>query len=504
MESHPELSTVVPVAKSDEKRWGMFSPFLTAGFRPATTARRTDHLSWTDALIVHVFAVFLVVIAMTFSIAWSEADADEGLANDPVEVILLWDDVLHEFSSMPLGFGLLVLVAIHASCWGGYVLFAIVLSSWGARDEPVRESVCRAIRRAWRHTPHVLQVVVLTSIVAVPFFRAHQQASERVAFHDVDVVLASFPEAERGQPDAWWRARQIAWESYPFYVRHGGGLGLTVLSAGVLWLLRGFLSAIGAGGKGLRIARPPMCEACGYNLTGAAMEGRCPECGSAVMDSFGPNVRSGTSWQRRIELGRWAAFWRTTIDALLRPTQVGRQLIPSPVAGDHRVFLRVWLPLIFICTWGGWLLCCLAMHGQLPRGPDLELFWQECLLLGCLVAINAVFFVLIVAGLVGFLGRWKHKRNMMPSAMQAACCAGGFLIVWVVVAFCGWAVMLGHRWFVWELLRPYGVGLNFVAFALKVGPSAICFLIYLWLVARIARGTRFANRRSLAGCSEAC
>ncbi len=42
----------------------------------------------------------------------------------------------------------------------------------------------------------------------------------------------------------------------------------------------------------------PRCEACGYSLVMAPMEGRCPECGKPVAESLGGNFRPPTDWEK--------------------------------------------------------------------------------------------------------------------------------------------------------------------------------------------------------------
>ncbi len=53
------------------------------------------------------------------------------------------------------------------------------------------------------------------------------------------------------------------------------------------------------------------CSQCGYNLRGQAREGRCPECGSAVMEAFrrGQLTYADRDWLIRVRSGVNLVFW---------------------------------------------------------------------------------------------------------------------------------------------------------------------------------------------------
>ena len=55
-------------------------------------------------------------------------------------------------------------------------------------------------------------------------------------------------------------------------------------------------------------AGPTYCLACGYDLRGTAST-TCPECGQAF--DHDKLYTSAVPWERRDEIGRWRAFWRT-------------------------------------------------------------------------------------------------------------------------------------------------------------------------------------------------
>ncbi len=290
--------------------------FFTAWLLPATTARRTQHVRLWLAFLIHVTALVFSIFFIAFLVIWGETPFDPVRAlNEFIEGILWFYLELSRFYVQ-----LFVFVGLYAIFLeGGFLLLAFLVSPWGAGDERLRASYGHALRHCWLRTICICPAAFVIAFLAVALDQAENLWRDRV-----------FPNS-------------INWDLYyqirPWYVRHYEdimfSLVLLVL-AGLFWML---LRAVAAKRSIPTVDRPPLCEFCGYNLTAARMEGRCPECGELVMDSLGPQVRTGTTWHRRKEIGFLRAWWWTGWQAFLHPVKLGRQIPIRRNLHDHRLYL---------------------------------------------------------------------------------------------------------------------------------------------------------------------
>jgi len=108
-----------------------------------------------------------------------------------------------------------------------------------------------------------------------------------------------------------------------------------------------------------------LCEQCGYTLNGLSEDGRCPECGTPVLDSTSPARRRPAQWDEPARMGI-VAFLSTTIQVIFRPTRFFRALAT-------RQPLRQ--PLIF--AWIHWSITSLLL-GIVAWG-HVDLHWQMSL-----------------------------------------------------------------------------------------------------------------------------
>ena len=490
----------------DEPRWSAWMALLTTGILPATTARRTARVRLRAAFAVHVVAALLAALLVLCLVEWEATGSTKPDAAVVLRVTM-GDiaDLAGEFVDDPMlavPMTLMTILAIEA----GFVGLTLLMMPWSAGDEPLGDSLRHGIRRAWLLTPHALPLIFLFGVTAVPIWDADRNwynASEAYQMR----APAQPPNAQPGTPewDAWQAAQreynaawQAAWQRdqqrRAWLVRYGehlfAGVYL-VLATWFLWTLFRFAAA----GRPVRAAvHPPTCEWCGYNLTLAPMDGRCPECGHYVADSLGPDLRKGSLWQRRYEVGRWRSWWRCGVDVVIRPKQFGRQLQVCEPAVGHGIFLVVHLLPIFLFALAGLVATVVAGIGWDGVRQDRG---QLCLL-GFVAAHSTVAVMLAAASLAAAgtaIGYWiVDRRNLLSASVQAACYLSFWLVAWVVFAGClGVAVVLLED--VFRLVARPGFIMKEALQVLTwfVG-NLVCLAKYVRLVVTVTAGARYANK----------
>jgi hypothetical protein len=260
------------------------------------------------------------------------------------------------------------------------------------------------------------------------------------------------------------------------------------------WIFWSVLRAVGAPRTVSAPSRPPLCEFCGYNLTGADLAGRCSECGMHVADSLGPNARPGVIWESRRQVGNWQAWWRCTLDAVLRPTWFGRQLRVTPANSAHRLFLGLNLLLIAILSMLGIPFIRVVRTGRLPGMEQERATLAIGLTIAGFMAAGAVLLLALAAGGHGAGGRRRAGRNLMSISMQMGSYLSGFLVLWTLVLV-AWSLAL-------TVLEPLfldfldGRRLRFGASAalVRLLPYIVGLAIYYVGLSRATTAARYANR----------
>jgi hypothetical protein len=374
----------------------------------------------------------------------------------------------------------------------GFVGLAVLLSPWGARDEPMSASYVNALRRVWLQTVHLTQIVLLVSVLAMVLVRAERAWEQTHPPPSRPPPTAGPPSATSDLSNTWYDW----YKTKPWYVRDAGFVTVTAGVASAAWLFWALLRAVGAHRKTAPIERPPTCETCGYNLSGTATDSVCPECGESVAHSLGAGVRAGTTWEWRAQVGRWRAWRRCCSDAVFRPRKFGRQiqLTSPPVA--HRRFMACHLPLIF-CFGGVGFVNCVALRQAvniLSEFPVVTLLAGT--VIGCLSVITLVGLMHLAAFLAALQYRLEGHRNLMAGAIQIACYLSGYLVFGVVlVTVTASAAITASEYGLFRgparLLHVDSGGLAFLCWSL---PNAVYLIVYFLLVLRGTGSMRYANR----------
>ncbi len=500
--------------KRAEPRWSIGLALLTAWLLPATTARRTAHVSLPGAWALHLIAALLTFVLIMFLVAWSKADG--ALSIGPI--VSEFQEIVREiatarqrqpirFPFAVMGVGLLIEVS--------FLGVALLVMPWGACDEPLRCSYRHALRRTWLQTAHVIPIVLFVGTMIVVFDRLGTEWRQAnpgpvlltpppavqlppsdpeypQAISDYQAALQQF-----NQQNPQVRQNLRAWRrNQPLYIEYYEPLLAEMGLLLMLWLLWGLLRSVGVSRDVPPIARPPTCEACGYNLTTISLESKCPECGETVLASLGPDNRAGTEWQRRREVGRWLAWRGCTAAVLRRPHQFGRQLrLMSPGTG-HRSFFALHLPVVFVIAMACMLIFAAFTAGVSEVTEEPAVFLMAISMFGCMCVAGTVTFSLTAAGTIGLFESLRHKRNLLPGTMQVGCYLGGYLTLWAFFgAATGLLVLALETSSFFRTLEDYtGIYRAVLATWAWLLPNLACCAGYFILISRGTAGTQHANR----------
>lgn len=491
-----------------------WAALVMAWIRPATTARRTDHVSLARAFAVHAVLLLLLALLLVVIEAWDGSRGlpwqEGGMVGWPVPGPYV-SGLAADCMSKPTDF-VFSLAGIGAVVGGSGMVLALLGMPWAAREEPMVSSFRAALRRTWLGTsvllPATLSLCPVFMIVftyrfqwdawGYPQWPVHPEAPANLRpntpefdayVHEVEVYRQ---EVDRALAEN--RRRQ------PWYVRYDELLILMMLTAAGTWVLWVWLRFVSAD-RGLPPRdHPPLCEKCGYNLTGAELDRVCPECGVPVRESLGPNVRPGTPWERRAEFGIWAGWWRSAVGAALRPREFGRHLRARSRTLHFASFLASNLALLLLCAWGGWFACAAAMtwHGR-PLVDYLDLFTSTGFL-ASITTMIALGLACVVAVATGLGYRLRDGSNLLPATIQAAAYLAPLLVLWTVFsgatalavillgsAFEDLATILG--------LRQYGFfATQLLQFAVWLVVNLLFLAAYVRWVVCVTAGARYANR----------
>ncbi len=496
--------------RAAERRWPAIAALAMMVLRPATTARRTRHVSLLGAYGVHLLAAVLTLMVICTASVLADAPAPltrTVVVEGVIDVLL---DLADEIGHFP-GWALLAFVGTILLPELIIAALALTIMPWGARDEPLRTSYRQSLRMLLLCTAAIPALGVMIAGTAVSLQRlSHFEATTPQPTPPPTPASATpgTPEWVQWQQerDAWeqamrdywrhsWQLRQSWIVKQPWYVQHPGIVIVNTVFPCIAWFLFLTLRAIGAARSTIAIARPPHCEACGYNLSTIPMESRCPECGEPVIASLGPGARPGTPWQRRRTIGGWIAWWQTNGEAIQRPQAFGRLPQLTTGATDHRVFAAWHLPILFaIGAMTMPILYYVIEEENIYVEPEAAFIVPT--VIGSLCVFGAVGMTLLSAAVVGLLVSLSQKRNLLPGAIQVSSYLMTYLTAWCLFGAClGVAVALMDKkeWFDVVELKT-GIESEVAATLIWVVPNVVIGVHYFTLVARGIAGTRYANR----------
>jgi hypothetical protein len=173
----------------------------------------------------------------------------------------------------------------------------------------------------------------------------------------------------------------------------------------------------------------PFCDNCGYNLTMAPAEGRCPECGRYVMESLGPDTRPGTPWERRVETGRLRAIARQVRMLIVCPRKLYFQ---TPTLAGQAAAQR-WLigSLVVIAFEAAWIVPGFYL-GTSEREISWRTFWGAAAM-GLIWAVMGLMMVGIETAGVAAFSRMRGHPVALATAAKVTAFASPLMVSWVIL-----------------------------------------------------------------------
>ena len=434
----PSLLPPVP-AEAGPQRWSWVRALVAGPLMPARTALATDHLPFWKVLLIHFVALFLIWPITEVDYWLSEPDDGKLVAEHIVEAIRT--EMVQ--GNLPPGAILAIFFALVLAETGLFLAGAFS-SPWGGRDERLRTSIWRGLRRAL--------VVGGVWPVCVIIMACVSGYLERLSY-DMRLQVQT------------------------------SGLLTTSLMVWSYWVM---LRSVGAGRPGFASPPPPTCAECGYDLSATATDGVCPECAASVANSLSPDSRPGTPWERRTTGTRLESYTATS-SQLGMPWLLGRRMRVASDDRHHRAFLLVSLLAAAVLFWA--MLSLFFVFQSLP-------FARHAYLVASLTAAASVLtgglgMAIFIAGLVGSWLTLRSGRPLLHVAMRAASYAGPLVVVWAaLVGVQTWAAETMFRVSV-QMAGNMG---PLMLVLLYVSCHVLMFAWYAYLTWRITLGAQYATR----------
>lgn len=433
---------------------------VLSAFVPRRSATAHRDTSLIQAYVVHWIALILGAIAVVAVLA-----QEDDIRSDLVDLL----DQGDLFTATAAIVCVIVVVVTEAL----FALLALLLLPWGDGAAPVGPLWRQALRTAWLHTGHFGLAACLYTEIYV-FCEMHLEPLQRYRWvHE--------PERQTGSALLQWVA-----DHYQY--------ALPVLFAGlVAWYLWALLRAMTTRLLPPAPARPPLCEACGYNLSHHDVSARCPECGRPVAMSVGPDVRRPVSW---IPFGTGSprtGVVRATIGAWLRPERFFMSVSVMQGVGSAGAFLLVHLILTAVAVPFG----SAASFALFYRDELIDVLHDDALLeaacalswfgtsIGCVCGLV----VCVSATVIGLIFSRSDGRNQTAACLRVACFCTGIFPLCCFVLTVGTVVAVYVIEALGLLGHPYAIPLAIGV----LGAITAVTVFYIGGVARRMQYVRYAN-----------
>lgn len=473
--------------------------FFLTWFRPREVAIRTNHVG-VGRVIASLFVTAVVTCAIIVGlVAVSELWMGRWLSS----FVSLFLEVIDEFRHFDWYIkGLIVLSPLGALL--GVAVLASLFAPWGAQYEPWTRSFGHAFRRTLIAFSIAIPLTVVAGSVVVfvdhEWFEWNQSSYEDLGPQPRQPAnaAANSPEMQEYQRlQLEWRERFSArWATRPWYLQNADAvLALVCMICGLV-ICTSLLCAIGAPRPVHAVRHAPRCAHCGYDLTGSAVDSRCPECGLACAVSFGPTSRQGTQWERSVAGSRSSlvrAWWRFARTAAANSEQLGYSLRTTHSSNAHRRFLAITAAAGAIVGVVAPPLLYVAESNRNPFTSDPVESVLYMLGGAIIVGFGIVVFVqLCTHWLLGVYFR-TTDRYLLATAFQATCYHSPALITLVLALTMAAIPVFALEGELRTFSRPRGLDHEAIMATFVAFVGGVFLARFLRRAAKTLRAARFAN-----------
>ena len=369
------------------------------------------------------------------------------------------------------GVGVLICAAVVLSVEIGFVLLGLLLLPWSDVRAAVKPLCRHALRTSWLHTTHLGMVLCAYTVTHIL----------------CDEVLGPF-RRYRWDPDAparttvWW----VHWLADHYWY------ALPVLFAGGgVWCLGALLRAVSARVLPEEDRPPPLCEACGYNLSyHRDPKANCPECGRPVARSLGEHLRSPAGWGRHAEDSRRKSFWRATFNAWFKPEEFFMGLSAFRGLGSAGAFLVCHLVLTTAAFTAGFAVPFGILIYDSSLVVPLAFLLYVAFWYGAAVALGLGCLASLAAAIAGLLVCRQEGRNALGTCLRVPCYLAGVFPIWAASTM---AFLVTGMGIAVRMRRPGSMPLDVYVVISFFSLHAIFLVIYVGGVVRRIRHLRYAN-----------
>ncbi len=507
-----------PAATTPTQPISTLLAMFTAPFRPAWVGEHTTSLPLRRAWVIHFAAALATIWVIFLMMLWANwpslgpTSFAELIREARQEIGLLIDELYrYPIESVCAVLGMIAMVE------GMHMFLAAMTMGWGAKDEPLRKSFASAVRQTWlANTRFVVAAFIIGGPLAYiehedqtwrntnpgpvqPNITWPSQPTLAETNPGFSKAMATYKTDLKAAQDKWganWTARREWLAKRPWLLNHPEAIGIPLGFLTALWFVWALFRSIGATRNVPPILRDQRCIECGYNLHTIPMESRCPECGKPVIESLGPNVHPGTSWENRKRDNTLRIWWTCGLCAMTNPKALGQSLKVSYAGTSHRRFLAVNLIAIGLVGAGAVLASAYLFREVIGLAQEPEMLLLIPLAVGSSTLMGALAVASIGVMLVGLGQSLIHKRNLLPSAMQVGSYLSGFLLFWASLGAMGILALMwmDHSGVIAPMAKAIGFQSDVLATLLFFVPNCACGACFLKKLVVGTSATRFANR----------